>query len=226
MPSRSASGGGKTVEEDEPPQVVDKVGHADLCRRPGDADGADEEVHPVFLDREDVLDAGADFRFQRVGIAHRLRHRAARGLLAVDAADEAVLGQELLVDLRPIGRVGPHRAGGVGLVEQPLAEPRALVSRGVAGVPTTDQAVLAIDRDVVLIAECRNGDVDSRPRPVGALLGLAELDRPTGVSVLVAELGGLRLPILGNTPLFDRLLFVLGIALMSEASTIWPPIAM
>ena len=53
----SGSGGGEAVEEDEPLHVVDDVGHADLHRRAGDADGADEEVHLVLLHGEDMLDA-------------------------------------------------------------------------------------------------------------------------------------------------------------------------
>ena len=45
------------MEEDEPPHIVDEVDHADLHRRAGDADRADEEVHFV-LHGEDVLDLG------------------------------------------------------------------------------------------------------------------------------------------------------------------------
>src|SRR6185312_6869019 len=59
----------------EPPDIVDEVDHAHLHRRPGDADRADEEVHLVLLRREDVLDAGANFRFKRIGAARRLRYR-------------------------------------------------------------------------------------------------------------------------------------------------------
>jgi len=45
----------------------------------------------------------------------------------MDAADEAVPGEEFLVGLRAIGRVGPDGARRVGLVEQTLAQARALV---------------------------------------------------------------------------------------------------
>ena len=41
-----------------------------------------------------MLDAGADFRFRIVGPPHRLGHSAAFRLLAMDVADEAILGQE------------------------------------------------------------------------------------------------------------------------------------
>src|SRR6516164_1583985 len=83
--------GGEAVEEDEPPHIVDEVGHADLHRRPGDADGTDEEVHLVLLHGEDMLDARADLGLERVGLSRRLWRGAARRLLAMDAADEAVL---------------------------------------------------------------------------------------------------------------------------------------
>jgi hypothetical protein len=161
---------------------------------------------------------------------HCLRHRPARRLLSMDVADEAVPGEELLVDLRAIGRVGPHRAGRVGLINESLAQSRALVSRRVGCVPAPDQPVFVVDRDVVLVAERRDGDVDDGLRAVGALLGLAELDRPARVAILVGELGGLGLPVLRDAPLPDGRLLILGVALFGRGdqggSTICPPIAM
>ncbi len=80
------------------------------------------------------------------------------------------------------------------------------------------------------VVECRNGDVDRRNRPIRPGLGLAELDRPARIAVILPELGWLGFPGLRNAPLLDRLLLLLGVALLggaaiSEASTIWPPIA-
>jgi len=40
----------------------------------------------------------------------------------MDAADEAVLCEEVLVGFRAIGRIGPYHARGVGLVEQAFAQ--------------------------------------------------------------------------------------------------------
>jgi hypothetical protein len=40
--------------------VVVKIDHSDLHRRPGDADGSYEEPNPGFLVREDVLNARLD----------------------------------------------------------------------------------------------------------------------------------------------------------------------
>ena len=53
----SASGFGHSAQEQQAFDVVDEVGHTDLRRGSGDADGADEQVHPVFLGGEDMLDA-------------------------------------------------------------------------------------------------------------------------------------------------------------------------
>ncbi len=118
-PLARRSGDSETIEEDQPAEVVNEVGHADLGFRPGDADGADEEVHFVLLHGEDVFDAGADFGLERVGAPRRLRPEPARRLLAMDAADEPVLFEERLIGLRAVGRVGPDGARGVGLVEPP-----------------------------------------------------------------------------------------------------------
>ena len=75
-------------------------------------------------------------------------------LLAVDAADKAEAGQIGLVLLRTIGGVGP--------VQQILAQACALIGRGIGDLPASDQAEAAIDGDVVLIAEARNGNQQSR----------------------------------------------------------------
>jgi hypothetical protein len=46
--------------------------------------------------------------------------------------------------------------------------------------------VPAIDCDVVLVAEGRNGEIDLR-RAIPARLGLGELHRPAGIAVLLAQ---------------------------------------
>src|SRR6202040_3853590 len=53
---------------------------------------------------------------------------------------------------RAIGRIRPHARRRVGLIEQALAQTRALVSGGVARRPFADEAEAAIDRYVALIA--------------------------------------------------------------------------
>ena len=108
-------------QEQQAFDVVDEVCQSDFHRRPRNPDGADEQVHPVLLPRKNMFDLGSDFRFDVVGPRDRLRHGAALGLFAVDMADEAVLLHELFVGFRAIGRVRPHAARCVGLVEKPFA---------------------------------------------------------------------------------------------------------
>ena len=43
--------------EDIAKHVAGDLGHADLHRRPADANGADEELHLVLLPGEDMLEA-------------------------------------------------------------------------------------------------------------------------------------------------------------------------
>lgn len=65
---------------------------------------------------------------------------------------------------------------------------------GLASIGAPDQTEAAIDGDVVLVAECRNGEVDGRHRAILLRLCLGELDRPACVAVLVPQLRGLALP--------------------------------
>ncbi len=139
-----------------------------------------------------------------------------RWLLAVNAADEAISGQEVLVGGRAVGAVRPHDGGSVGLVQQALTQTRAFIGGGVRDHPRPDQPEAPIDADVFLVAERRNGDVDRWPGAVGALLGLGELDRPAGVPVLLPELTGTRLQLLGNAPFLDLPLLVIRVTLLGR----------
>ncbi len=104
----------------------------------------------------------------------------------------------------------------VGLVEQSFAQPRALVRRRVGRQPFADQAMGAIDRHMVLIAEGRNGDADRRLGSVFAGLRLGALDRPARVAVLVAQFGGLLFPILRHAAFLDRLILLARVALFGR----------
>ena len=76
--------------EDQAVHIVGEVGERDLGLGTLDADSADEQPHLVFLPGEDMLDAGAHFRFGGVGPGGALGHRFAAWLLAMDAADPAL----------------------------------------------------------------------------------------------------------------------------------------
>lgn len=132
-----------TLNEEQPADVVDEVHQLDLRRRTGGADRSDEEADPRLLIGEDVFDPAADLRFGVVRPPRFLRHRPSLRLLAMDPADEAVVGHEGLVDGGAIGRIGPHRPRRVGGVEQAAAQHRALVGGRVRDLPCPDEAVTA-----------------------------------------------------------------------------------
>ena len=149
-----------SFQNDQPLDVVDQIGHSDLGGGPCDADGADEEIHAILLLGKDMFNAAADLGFHVIRPTRRLRHRLALWFLAMDAADKAIVGHESLVGTRPIGRVGPNGARGIGLVEQSIAQHRPFISGRIRRMPLADQAVTDVDGDVVLIAEARDGDID------------------------------------------------------------------
>src|SRR5436309_8323175 len=70
-----------------------------------------------------MLDTRADFRFGVVGPPDRPGHSAPLGLLAVNAAGEAVLLHERLIRCRPIGGIGPDATRRIGLIEQSFTQP-------------------------------------------------------------------------------------------------------
>src|SRR5690606_464511 len=61
-------------------------------------------------------------------------------------------------------------------------------------LPAPDQPETAIDGDVVLVAEGRDGKIDGRHRSILLRLRLGELDSPARIPVLVAQLRRLVLP--------------------------------
>ena len=55
--------------EQEAAEIVGEVGEADFRLGACGSDGANEQAHPVFLRGEDMLDAGADGGFSRMGLS-------------------------------------------------------------------------------------------------------------------------------------------------------------
>jgi hypothetical protein len=88
----------------------------------------------------------------------------------MDMADEAVPFHELLVGGRSVSGVRPDAARRVGLVEKSIAQTAALIGSGVRRAPFANEAETAIERDVVLIAEHRNRQIDGRRRSILAAL--------------------------------------------------------
>src|SRR5437660_9279503 len=94
----------------------------------------------------------------------------------MDMADEAVPFHELLVGGRSVSGVRPDAARRVGLVEKSIAQTAALIGSGVRRAPFANEAETAIERDVVLIAEDRNRQIDGRRRAILARLSSARRD--------------------------------------------------
>ena len=212
-PARFRSGGRSSpVEPGQALHVVGEIGEADLGGGPGDADGADEQSHRSLLPGKHVFDRGTHPGFRRVGQSRPARHRPAPRFLAMNARAHAVVREPCLVLLRPVCGIGPHTGGGVALVDEP-DELRAVMARGIGHRPGPDQAVLPVDRDVVLVAEGRDREVDRRHRSVRLRLRLGELHRPTRVTILLPQLGRRVLPARGDLAGLDRPLLFLGVAL-------------
>src|SRR5256714_11890483 len=131
----------------------------------------------------------------------------------MDMADEAVPFHELLVGGRSVSGVRPDAARRVGLVEKSIAQTAAIIGSGVRRAAFANEAETAIERDVVLIAEDRNRQIDGRRRANLARLGLGVFDCPARVAILLAEIRGLVFPVIADAPVLDRLLLVLGVAL-------------
>src|SRR5690349_16479898 len=79
--------------------------------------------------------------------------------------------------------------------------------------PFANEAKAPVDRDVVAVAEYRNCQIEPRCGAVLPWFGLAELDGPAGVAILVVELGRFALPILRHPPGLDVVLLRLRVVL-------------
>ena len=110
----------------------------------------------------------------------------------------------------PSGR--RYIAGG-GVAVQHILQPRAVMGCGMGDGPAADQAALAINADVVFVAERGHGNVDLW-RAVFTRPGLGEFHRPARVAVLPRQLGGLVHPVRRNVPGLDRRPLSLGVALL------------
>ncbi len=144
--------------EDVSEHVVGEVGHADLYRRPADANRPNEELHLVLLSGKDMLDGGAHFRATAIGPQHGLRHWLALRLLLVDVRLQAIVLQPLLVGPGSVGAVGPNRRGGIVLGDD-VSELSAVMGTRARHRPSPDEAMRPVDAGMVLVTEHWNGDV-------------------------------------------------------------------
>src|SRR5208283_5377328 len=90
------------------------------------------------------------------------------------------------------------------------------MGRRIARRPSPDQPVLAINGNMVLVAESRNGKIDRRHGAIGPRFRFGVFYRPARVAVLLRELGRLVLPVVRNAAFLDRALFLNRITLLGS----------
>ncbi len=160
-----------------------EVGEVDLGLGALDADGAEKEAHLVLLPGEDMLDAGADFRFGGVGLCFAFGHGLAARFLAVNAADPALALDLCLVGLAAVGGVGPDVGSGV-VGSDGIAQHSPVKACAVGDLAFSDETEGPADRHAALVAEARDGDADTwvavRQRP-----RLGKHERPARVGALL-----------------------------------------
>ena len=114
---RPGSGGFDTLKVEEPPDIVDEIGEADLHFSPLDADRAHEQAHAGFLVGKDMLNTGSDNGFTGIGSAGPARHIAMGRLLVMDLRDEAVPLDIVLVGRRTVSGIGPDGRAGIAAIQ-------------------------------------------------------------------------------------------------------------
>lgn len=177
-------------------QVVDDVHHRNLHSRPGDSDGAHQHTAHGGLGGEHVFNARPNLGSPMVRLGGPFGQFPLGRALGLDVAAVTSLFQFGLLLRRAVGRVRPHIGAGVGLVQQRI-EHLAVVNGGIGHLEVTDQLVLSVDADVVLVPE----------------VGLAVLLRPACICVLLSPHHGLVVPALRRLTFLDRLVLVPAVAL-------------
>ena len=164
---------GSSLKPGQAGEVVDEIGHADLGAGADHADGAHDQPEAAFLGGEDMLDPRAHPGAGGIAAGDVRRHLASSGLLALELRLEAAALEQGQVRRRAIGGIGPHIAGGVVAIEH-RAELAAVICRRMGDGIAPQKAVLAVDADMVLVAEHRHRDLGWRLWPsLGGGLALA-----------------------------------------------------
>ena len=157
-------------DPEEALEVVGEIGESDLGAGSGQTDSAHEQTEAVLLAGEHRLDGRANLGAGAVGLALRRRQVVAGLSSEVDLRAPALLGEMGFVGLRAVGRVGPDVARRVGRVED-IGQLRSVVGSRAGDGEAADEPVLAVDRDVRLIAEHRDVDAAALRRVLDALEG-------------------------------------------------------
>jgi hypothetical protein len=132
-----------------------------------------------------TCDASAHLRPRRIAARDVWWHWPATRLGTLKLRHQPASIEQSQITLAAIGGVGPHAAGRIIPIEQP-GKLTAVMPRGVGDDEASDEAVRAVDTEMVLVAEHRHCDLAG-----GLTLHLARwrrllaatLDRPAAIAV-------------------------------------------
>jgi hypothetical protein len=129
----------------------------------------------------------------------------------VDLRAQDTAGEELFVGLGAVGGVGRHLAGGVVGVDQ-LGQQRPVVAGRIGERPAADQAMPAVDAEMIFVTEGRDREINAGCA-MRARLSFGVFDRPARIAVLLPQLGRLACSRCRDAAFFDVTLLAIGIAL-------------
>src|SRR6185437_3270121 len=105
-----------------------------------------------------MLDASAHLRPRRIAAGDVRRHRPAARLGTLELCHQPLPIEQSQIGLAAVGGVGPHAARRVLGIEQ-RGKLAAVMPRGVGDDEAADEAMRAVDAEVVLVAKHRHRDL-------------------------------------------------------------------
>ena len=85
--------------EDQAGKIIGEIGQCQFRFSTSQANGPDEQTEVVFLMGKDVLNAGSDLGFLRIGFGCAHRHGLVRRFATMNAAGHHVPGEPFLISL-------------------------------------------------------------------------------------------------------------------------------
>jgi len=183
-------------EHSESIKVVRQISQTDLCPGSDAANSAQYEVSgSLHLNPKDMFDTRTSLRPGSIPALLPFRQLAIPATLALYVFPPTFFRKVVQLLLRPVGRVSPYFATGIGFIEQ-LLKYVAVMDCGISHRVSANKFVLHIYDNMVLVAE----------------KALAVLLRPAGIRIFLTLL--VLSPVSGNFTGFDPLVFLTAVALL------------
>jgi len=183
-------------EHSESVEVVRQISKPDLCPGPDATNSPQYEVSgPLHLTSKDVFDARSGLCPGSIAALLPFRQLAIPATLALDVFSPAFFRKVAQLLFRPVGRVSPYVATGIGFIEQ-LLKYIAVMDSGISHRVPANQLVLHIHDNMILVAE----------------KALAVLLRPASIRIFLALL--VLSPVNGDFTGLDLLVFLTTVALL------------